>query len=310
MASTQKPLPEQKEKNLIDDESKYEDALLDDAIINALKGEHKAFCLKMEKYLTEFMKSNESSRVIENLDKYQRKIVHKLCDIFEITRDYVDVKDELGDITIVKSEKSKIPAQSVEEKYALMTKKNKTAKASVNPLANKKLIMKPKEKPQQKSESDSSDSQDNEQSMKDDTTEKKQQEYEKARERIMKEGASEPKHEENDRPKNIIQKPKKKGQKFSETMLNYDDYDRSRDVPLQSANLINSAPFYPQQYGGFYGYGNGYQNTFPNQFPPGLGYGQGYQGAYQNNRNVPENGGGYNGDFPSLENSMNASKKK
>jgi len=100
------------------DNSKYLEEILDDALITAMKGDQKVFCLKIETCLNEFMKASKNTDKLLNLDKFQRKIVHKICDLFFIKREYVDVKsDDKGDITITKTEQSKIPERSLEGSY-------------------------------------------------------------------------------------------------------------------------------------------------------------------------------------------------
>jgi len=80
------------------DNSKYLEEILDDALITAMKGDQKVFCLKIETCLNEFMKASKNTDKLLNLDKFQRKIVHKICDLFFIKREYVDVKsDDKGD---------------------------------------------------------------------------------------------------------------------------------------------------------------------------------------------------------------------
>jgi len=80
-------------------ESKYDEDTLDEAIINGLKGEYKEFCKNIEQFLNQFMKGpkyfsdlfnpkqDRTNEVIPDLNKYQRKIVHKICDLYCITRD-------------------------------------------------------------------------------------------------------------------------------------------------------------------------------------------------------------------------------
>jgi len=102
----------------LSDNSKYLEEQLDDALVTAMKGEQKAFCLKTESFLNEFMKSSKTIDKILNLDKFQRKIVHKICDMYAIKREYVEVRpDDKGDITLSKSEQSKLPERSLEASY-------------------------------------------------------------------------------------------------------------------------------------------------------------------------------------------------
>jgi hypothetical protein len=111
-------LESQLEQLTLPDSSKYLEEVLDDALVTAMRGDQKAFCLKIESHLNEFMKSQKSTDKLLNLDKFQRKIVHKICDVFFIKRDYVDVKsDDTGDITITKTEQSKLPERSLEGNY-------------------------------------------------------------------------------------------------------------------------------------------------------------------------------------------------
>jgi len=157
MAKNQTNTNQKLEKLSLEDDSTYMEDILDESIYTALKGEHKAFCLEIEKALTKFLQSKAESKEIKDLDKFKRKIVHKLCDLFQIDRPYVDVKsDETGDITITRTEKSKIPAKTIEEKCQMVDNAKKKKTSTVNPLANKKLIMKPKDPATKKSENDAS----------------------------------------------------------------------------------------------------------------------------------------------------------
>jgi len=129
----------------IKSESKYDEEIMDEAIINGLKGEHKTFCLRTESFLNQFMKGQKDSEVIPDLDKYQRKIVHKICDLYNIKREYVDIKnDELGSITIVKNDQSFIPSTTLEMRYQKYLDKSKKqgSTPSTNPFANKKVLVK------------------------------------------------------------------------------------------------------------------------------------------------------------------------
>jgi len=133
------------------------------------------------------------------MDKYQRKIVHKICDLYNVQRDYVDVKqNDRGDITITKSEESKIPSIGLEKKYAkyLEEQKKKAQKMIVNPLANKKMLIKPKlvtrSSDGESSDGSSGDSQKNDSQLESDLVEqKKQQQYEQARNRILEDSQKE-----------------------------------------------------------------------------------------------------------------------
>jgi len=145
-------LENQLEQLALQDDSKYLEELLDDALVTAMKGDQKVFCLKIETYLTEFMKSQKSTEKILSLDKFQRKMVHKICDIYSIKRDYVDVKsDDTGDITITKTETSKIPEKSLEASYkkyldskTKSTQKPQSTFVSTNP---GKILIKKKSDP-------------------------------------------------------------------------------------------------------------------------------------------------------------------
>jgi hypothetical protein len=100
------------------DNSKYLEEQLDDALVTAMKGDQKNFCLKTESFLNDFMKSSKTVDKILNLDKFQRKIVHKICDMYAIKREYVDVRpDDKGDITLSKNEQSKLPERGLEVSY-------------------------------------------------------------------------------------------------------------------------------------------------------------------------------------------------
>lgn len=126
-------------------ESKYDEETIDEAIINGLKGEHKAFCLKIETFLNQFMAGPKTSDVIPGLDKYQRKIVHKICDLYNIKRDYVDVNpDDTGSITLTKSDSSFVPSVGLELRYQNYVEKNKKQSSGqpTNPFANKKVLIK------------------------------------------------------------------------------------------------------------------------------------------------------------------------
>ena len=50
-------LEAQIEQLSLQDNSKYIEDILDDALLTAMKGEHKAFCLKIESVLIDFIKS-------------------------------------------------------------------------------------------------------------------------------------------------------------------------------------------------------------------------------------------------------------
>jgi hypothetical protein len=150
-----------------------------------------------------------------------------------------------------------------------------------------------------KLESDSSDSSSNDNSqneakqIKEDLEQKKQKDYEKAREKIMQEHTEKP----SSNPR-VIEKPKKKGLRVDQF---YDpDYDRNKDIPV-----YNNAGFYPPQYNNMYYQYQGYpqsQMQFNNGFQPGYGA----PGMV-----VPDdNRLGYQNNFPSLSGNERNSKKK
>jgi len=70
MATTQNPFNNITTKSTFEEEIKDLEEILDDALINAMKGEHKSFSLQIEKLLNEFMLSNKSVDVIPDMDKY------------------------------------------------------------------------------------------------------------------------------------------------------------------------------------------------------------------------------------------------
>jgi len=92
MTETQNLFNNQTPKSTLDEEIKDFEDILDDALVNAMKGEHRTFTLQIEKLLADFILSNKTVDVIGDMDKYQRKIVHKICDLYKVQRDYVDVK--------------------------------------------------------------------------------------------------------------------------------------------------------------------------------------------------------------------------
>jgi len=261
MARTENNLTKDLDKINLGEENEGSDDILDDAIINALKGEHKAFSLQVEKFLNEFMLSDNTNELMGNMDKYQRKIVHKICDLYGVKRDYVDVKaNELGDITITKCLDSKIPSQSLEKRYAsyLEVQKKQAPKQIVNPLANKKkMLIKPRIVKKADSGSDSSDSNQGDQNEgKNQPTEveqKKQKEYEQARVRIMEDQVDSSKvpEEQQIKPKEILEKPKKKGLRSDQFFVD-PDYDRSKITTNNFNSNIglfpSSTPFYPFGY--------------------------------------------------------------
>lgn len=304
MAETQKPLTTPTFKTTLDEEIKDLEEILDDALVNAMKGEHKALSLQIEKLLTDFMKSNKTMDVIANMDKYQRKIVHKICDLFGVQRDYVDVKsNDLGDITITKTEASKIPTMGLEKRYAkyLEEQKKKEKKQSVNPLANKKVLIKPKVVTKTASDGNSSDgssgdSQKSNQEI-DLIEQKKQIEYEQARVRIL-EGSQQETTTKSEETNQQIEKPKREKKSLKYSHPNDPDYDRSPFAFMSPVILAsNSVPFYPSNYG--YGYP---QNQLP--YNPNLqnNY-QYYNSPYVQADQV------YTNEFPQL-NSNNYTQKR
>jgi hypothetical protein len=295
MEGKEKFINEQLEKLTLKEEPKYEDEELDDAIVNAMKSEHKSFCLQVESFLNSFLLSNKSTDIIGNMDKYQRKIVHKVCDIYRVKREYVDVKsNDRGDITISKTEESRMPNNSIEKRYSRYVdeQKKQMPKQIVNPFANKKLIVKAKEK-KPSSESESSDGSSNENSQGDvkgqneDVEQRKQQDYEKARDRIMQEQS------QTTSTQKIIEKPKKKSQRIDQ---GYDpEYDRNQ----MTNNFNNPMGYYPP-YNPYYQFQN-----YPTGQPTYI------NGPVQSNYPMPQdNRNDYANNFPSLDMGGKNPKKK
>lgn len=250
-----KTLNQQFEGLSLKSESKYDEDTLDEAIINGLKGEYKEFCKNIEQFLNQFMKGPKTNEVIPDLNKYQRKIVHKICDLYCITRDYVDVKsDESGSITITKQEKSFIPSTTLEERYQKYTGKSKKSESgkSSNPFANKKVVIKSRG-PQidAKTASDKSEksavsaTENSSQSSNIEDTHleiehKKKKNYEEARDRIM-QG-----NDEVDDQNNQNAMKQKKGKRYEK---GYDpEFDRSRgqsDMMFMNPSYMNMGPMNP-----------------------------------------------------------------
>jgi hypothetical protein len=286
---------QQFEKISLTGESKYDDEILDDAVVNAMKSDHKSFCLQVEGFLNNFLLTDNTSDVIVNLDKFQRKIVHKICDIYRVKREYVDVKtNDMGDITISRSEESKIPSMSLESRFSkhVDETKKQAPKIVSNPMANKKMIIKSRDVKKTGSESDSSDGS-NENSKgdakkeSDQNEQKKQLDYEKAREKIMQETETSTK---------TIEKPKKKGLRVDQF---YDpDYDRSKATTY---NTNQNMGYYPPPYM-YYPYQGYQQGQMPIM--------NGFQPSYGANPMPEDNGFGYQNDFPSLATNGKNFKKK
>ncbi len=58
---------------------------LDPVILNAVTNQHdRLFTLKLEKDLTEFIASSRSSMEFPSLNSYQRLILHRLSDLFNL----------------------------------------------------------------------------------------------------------------------------------------------------------------------------------------------------------------------------------
>jgi len=61
---------------------------------------------------------DRNEELIGNVNKFQRKVIHQLCDRFNVLRTYVDVKsNDNANITIQKTESSEIPEYTVKELY-------------------------------------------------------------------------------------------------------------------------------------------------------------------------------------------------
>jgi len=139
----------------------------------------------------------------------------------------------------------------------LKNKRKKAPKLIVNPLANKKMLIKPKlvtkSSDGDSSDGSSGDSQKNDSQAESDLVEqKKQQQYEQARTRILE---SSQKEEEIIKPTEIVQpeKPKREKKSLKYNHANDPDYDRSPFAFMSNTLLApNSTPFYPSNYG--YGY--------------------------------------------------------
>jgi len=251
-----KTLNQQFEGLSLKSESKYDEDTLDEAIVNGLKGEYRDFCKSIEQFLNQFMKGPKTNEVIPDLNKYQRKIVHKICDLYCITRDYVDVKsDESGSITITKQDKSFIPSTTLEERYQKYSGKSKKTESgkSGNPFANKKVIIKSRAaaQPDLKTPSDKSEKSSvsateggaqggNIEDTHLEIEHKKKKNYEEARDRIM-QGNDEPDDQ------NAQGMKQKKGKRYEK---GYDpEFDRSRgqsDMGMfMNPNMMNMGPMNP-----------------------------------------------------------------
>jgi len=305
-------LETQIEQLSVQDSSKYIEDVLDDAIINSMRGEQKTFCLKIESYLTEFMKSSKQSDKLSDLDKFQRKIVHKVCDLYNIKRDYVEIKiEDKGDITITKTELSKTPDRNIEASYKkYMDDKNKASQKIAQTFSGSnpsKILIKKKTDPttsapvgfqvktrtslQNQSQTGENNKTNDEEE--DSELEKKKFEYEQAKNRIFeKEESNNP----NNANTNFQKNPKKK------QSANADWYDPAFDREkaanqisqnkmrenMMDSNVANYPIMFPQLGGGpmpvmFQPYGmmGGYQPMVMNQYPPGI----------QNNMNMNMMGG-------------------
>jgi len=106
----------------------------------------------------------------------------------------------------------------------------------------------------------------------------------------------------------VTVKAKKKVQKYSETLLNYDDYDRS-NPPIPNydyGNNFGNMGYYGLPYQQFQPYPTMIPPNGMPFVPPGLGHGQHFQGGFQPN----SQDAGYTGDFPSLDANAGPKKKK
>jgi len=119
---------------------------LDDAIVNGLKGIQKDFCLRIEKILRQFAAdARKQEEVIGDLDKFQRKIVHKMCDLFYINRN-VDMKpDDRGDMFLIKNPESKAPKLTLMETMKYFEEKSKVQQPKKTFAVKQKVLTKPTE---------------------------------------------------------------------------------------------------------------------------------------------------------------------
>jgi len=60
MADTQNPINNPTTKSSLEEEIKDLEDILDEAIVNAMKGEHKALSLQIERLLIDFLRSNKT----------------------------------------------------------------------------------------------------------------------------------------------------------------------------------------------------------------------------------------------------------
>ena len=110
----------QNKRKYSEDSSEEEELeFLEETIIFAWENNQQEFVVAIEGFLDEFMKDKErNEELIGNVNKFQRKIIHQLCDRYNILRTYVDVKsNDNANITIQKMESSEIPEHSVKELY-------------------------------------------------------------------------------------------------------------------------------------------------------------------------------------------------
>jgi hypothetical protein len=61
--------------------------------------------------------ADKQSEKLNRLNQFQRKIVHKVCDRYHISRDFVEIKNELGSVTLSKTSDTARPSLSVMELY-------------------------------------------------------------------------------------------------------------------------------------------------------------------------------------------------
>jgi len=282
------------------------------------------------------MIGTKNVEVIPEINKYQRKIVHKICDLYSITREYIDIKnDELGSITITKCEKSFIPSTTLDERYQKHLEKLKKASSgqSSNPFSNKKVLIKTRvAQPVKKEVSDKSENSDSSASQNLPTSnldsheefeKKKKKEYEEARDRILREAEE---NEKEIKQNSDSSSKQKKGKRYEK---NYDpDFDRSRSQPemgfvnpnnLGTLNQMGQMipppgmqgmgyyPIYNQHYIPYQGYVGSNPNVYPTQNFANMGN-FGYPYPNQSSQNKPNTSNNYYQSFPTLDRDANPKK--
>lgn len=100
------------------DVEEHDETYLDNTLVQAIQSNQGEFIEGLEEFLTNFVNDeNTQQEKLNKLNKFQRKIVHKVCDRFAISRDFVDIKNDMGSISLSKTPESMVPEKSVMELY-------------------------------------------------------------------------------------------------------------------------------------------------------------------------------------------------